>query len=71
MDADHVERVVHVEAVLAVAAVRVGTAAITVTQGGLNGVSESTTTSAVREGTQRLKEVLAGRTPSPDPSAVD
>jgi hypothetical protein len=53
---------------LAVAVVRVGTDAITVTQGGLNGASESTTASAVREGTQRLKEVLAGRTPSPDPS---
>ncbi|MEU9577555.1 hypothetical protein [Streptomyces chilikensis] len=56
---------------LTVAVVRVGDNAITLTQGGLDGAEESTTRSAVQQGTQRLQEVLAGRTPSPDPSFFD
>ncbi|NYV77821.1 hypothetical protein, partial [Streptomyces sp. UH6] len=56
---------------LAVAVVQVGANAITVTQGGLDGAEASTTRSAVQQGTQRLQDVLAGRTPSSDPSLFD
>ncbi|MEU6162145.1 hypothetical protein [Streptomyces sp. NPDC047130] len=56
---------------LGVAVVRIGANAITITQGGLDGVEESTTRSAVRQGAQRLEDVLAGRTPSADPSVFD
>ncbi|MEU3556257.1 hypothetical protein [Streptomyces fragilis] len=56
---------------LAVAVVRVGTNAITVTQGGVDGARASTTRSAVQQGTQRLEEVLAGRTPAPSQSVFD
>ncbi|AZM64144.1 MULTISPECIES: hypothetical protein [unclassified Streptomyces] len=56
---------------LDVAAVRIGTSAITVTNGGLDGADHDTTTAAVEQGTQRLQEVLAGRTPSPTPSGVE
>jgi hypothetical protein len=51
---------------LDVAAVRVGTDAIAVTNGGLDGADHDTTETAVQSGVQRLEEVQAGRTPSPD-----
>lgn len=55
---------------LDVAVVRVGSNAITVTNGGLDGADHDTTSAAVEQGTQRLQEVLAGRTPQPTPSGV-
>ncbi|MET9153417.1 hypothetical protein ABZX82_19410 [Streptomyces griseoflavus] len=55
---------------LDVAAVRLGTDAITVTNGGLDGASHDSTSAAVGNGTERLKEVRAGRTPQPTPSGV-
>jgi type V secretory pathway adhesin AidA len=55
---------------LDVAAVRVGEDAITVTAGGLDGDENDSVEQAVRLGTQRLKDVLAGRTPSPNPGEV-
>ncbi|MFJ9714671.1 hypothetical protein ACIRPQ_01780 [Streptomyces sp. NPDC101213] len=56
---------------LDVAVVRVGNDAITITNGGLDGADEDTTKTAVEQGTKRLKEVLAGRTPTPTPSNLD
>lgn len=56
---------------LDVAAVRVGTDAITVTNGGLDGADHDTTETAVRQGTQRLQDVLAGRTPKATPGPLD
>ncbi|MDQ1014704.1 hypothetical protein [Streptomyces afghaniensis] len=56
---------------LDVAAVRVGDDAITVTAGGLDGGESDSVGQAVRLGTQRLKDVLAGRTPAPNPSEFD
>ncbi|WP_454321077.1 hypothetical protein [Streptomyces phaeoluteigriseus] len=56
---------------LDVAVVRVGNDAITVTNGGLDGADEDTTKTAVEQGTKRLKEVQAGRTPTPTPSNLD
>ncbi|MET9502172.1 hypothetical protein ABZY42_10630 [Streptomyces sp. NPDC006622] len=56
---------------LDVAVVRVGDDAITITNGGLDGADEDTTESAVEQGTERLKEVRAGRTPTPTPSDLD
>ncbi|MFF7313926.1 hypothetical protein [Streptomyces sp. NPDC008137] len=56
---------------LTVAAVRVGNDAITVTTGGLDGDEQDSAEQAVRIGTQNLKDVLAGKTPSPDPSEVE
>ncbi|MFJ8187668.1 hypothetical protein [Streptomyces sp. NPDC096105] len=56
---------------LDVAAVQIGADAITVTNGGLEGADHDTTSAAVEQGTQRLQEVLAGRTPSPTPSGID
>jgi hypothetical protein len=56
---------------LDVAAVRVGTDAITLTNGGLDGVDGDSTEQAVKLGTARLKDVQAGRTPSADPGEVD
>ncbi|MEV6616388.1 hypothetical protein AB0N31_21495 [Streptomyces sp. NPDC051051] len=56
---------------LDVAVVRVGNDAITITNGGLDGADEDTTKAAVEQGTKRLKEVLAGRTPTPTPSMLD
>ncbi|WP_329262260.1 hypothetical protein OG223_45070 [Streptomyces sp. NBC_01478] len=53
------------------AVVRVGTDAITVTSGGLDGTEADTTETAVRQGTARLKDVLAGRTPAAQPGDVD
>ncbi|WP_328346109.1 hypothetical protein [Streptomyces violaceus] len=54
-----------------VAAVRVGNDAITVTAGGLDGGETDSVEQAVKLGTQRLKDVLAGKTPAPDPSQVE
>ncbi|MEV5088146.1 hypothetical protein AB0N18_09425 [Streptomyces griseoincarnatus] len=56
---------------LDVAAVQMGANAITVTNGGLDGADHDTTSAAVKQGTQRLQEVLAGRTPSPTPSGIN
>ncbi|MGC5233361.1 hypothetical protein [Streptomyces albogriseolus] len=56
---------------LDVAAVQIGADAITVTNGGLDGVDHDTTSAAVKQGTQRLEDVLAGRTPSPTPSGIN
>ncbi|MFC9164659.1 hypothetical protein ACFTZ8_28105 [Streptomyces fungicidicus] len=54
-----------------VAVVQVGANAITVTNGGTAGISHDTTTTAVKQGTQRLQEVLAGGTPQPTPSGIN
>ncbi|MET9758959.1 hypothetical protein ABZ016_07875 [Streptomyces sp. NPDC006372] len=56
---------------LDVAAVRVGDDAITVTAGGLDGGEQDSVDQAVKLGTQRLKDVLAGKTPSSNPSLFD
>ncbi|MGV4886242.1 hypothetical protein ACSR0Z_06430 [Streptomyces viridosporus] len=56
---------------LDVAAVRIGADAITVTNGGLDGADHDTTRAAVEQGTPRLEDVLAGRTPQPTPSGVE
>ncbi|MFI8952698.1 hypothetical protein ACIGO6_40335 [Streptomyces sp. NPDC053750] len=53
---------------LDVAAVRVGTSALTVTGGGLDGDEAASVEQAVRQGTERLKTVLDGGTPSPQPT---
>ncbi|MBT3149421.1 hypothetical protein HTV45_00590 [Streptomyces sp. CHD11] len=55
---------------LDVAAVQLGADAITVTNGGLDGAGHDTTSTAVEQGTKRLEDVLAGRTPQPTPSGV-
>ncbi|MER7491005.1 hypothetical protein ABTY20_35045 [Streptomyces sp. NPDC126497] len=56
---------------LDVAVVQVGANAITVTNGGTGGVDHDATSTAVEQGTQRLREVLAGRTPQPTPSGIE
>lgn len=56
---------------LDVAAVRVGGAAATVTNGGPSGADHPSTEDAVEEGAKRLQAVLAGKTPSPHPSEFD
>ncbi|MEU9167194.1 hypothetical protein AB0D34_05290 [Streptomyces sp. NPDC048420] len=56
---------------LDVAAVRVGTDAITVTNGGLDGADDDSTEQAVKLGTARLEDVRAGRTPAADPGEID
>ncbi|MFF3846249.1 hypothetical protein [Streptomyces sp. NPDC002328] len=56
---------------LDVAAVRVGSDAITVTNGGLAGVNHDSTEAAVQQGTPRLQDVLAGRSPQSTPSGVN
>ncbi|MEV2218019.1 hypothetical protein AB0H86_42460 [Streptomyces sp. NPDC050997] len=56
---------------LDVAVVRVGADAITVTGGGPAGGEGDSVERAVQQGTPRLKDVLAGRTPAADPSEVD
>lgn len=56
---------------LDVAAVRVGDDAITVTAGGLDGGEEDSVKQAVQQGTPRLQDVLAGKSPSPTPSGVN
>ena len=55
---------------LDVAAVRVAADAITVTAGGLDGDEDDSVQQAVKQGTQRLKDVQAGRTPAATPSPV-
>ncbi|MFJ2812909.1 hypothetical protein [Streptomyces sp. NPDC087294] len=56
---------------LGVAAVRVGTDAITVTAGGLGGDEEDSLKAAVERGTARLQDVQAGRTPAGEPAEID
>ena len=56
---------------LELAVVRVGTDAITVTSGGLDGTESDTTKTAVQQGTAHLKDVLAGRTSAAQPGDVD
>ncbi|WP_405975220.1 hypothetical protein OG496_46720 [Streptomyces sp. NBC_00988] len=56
---------------LQLAVVRVGTDAITVTSGGLDGTETDTTKAAVQDGTSHLKDVLAGRTPPAQPNNLD
>ncbi|XUL86557.1 hypothetical protein ACQ86D_07445 [Streptomyces galilaeus] len=56
---------------LELAVVRVGTDAITVTSGGLDGTESGTTQAAVQQGTSRLKDVLAGKTPPAQPGNLD
>ncbi|WP_399141870.1 hypothetical protein Q3A86_31330 [Streptomyces sp. NBUA17] len=56
---------------LDVATVRVGTSALTVTGGGLDGGQAASVERAVRQGTERLKTVLDGGTPAPLPGDVD
>ncbi|MER5755466.1 hypothetical protein [Streptomyces sp. NPDC002088] len=56
---------------LDVAAVQVGPNAITVTNGGVDGVDHDSTGNAVLFGTQRLKDVLAGKSPAPSPSEFE
>ncbi|MFC7846333.1 hypothetical protein [Streptomyces sp. NPDC057382] len=53
---------------LDVAAVRVGDDAITVTAGGLDGDENDSTKQAVEQGTQRLQDVLAGKSPAASPT---
>ncbi|MFF0114376.1 hypothetical protein [Streptomyces prasinus] len=56
---------------LDVAAVQVGADAITVTNGGLDGANHAATEAAVGQGTPRLEQVLAGRTPQSTPTGVE
>ncbi|MEV0481961.1 hypothetical protein AB0I69_15300 [Streptomyces sp. NPDC050508] len=56
---------------LELAVVRVGSDAITITSGGLDGTESDTTKAAVQQGTTHLKDVLAGRTPPAQPGDVD
>ncbi|MET7452994.1 hypothetical protein ABZT03_14055 [Streptomyces sp. NPDC005574] len=56
---------------LDVAAVRVGTDAITVTGGGLDGNESDSVQNAVQQGTPRLEDVQAGKTPAGEPSEQD
>ncbi|MFD9444176.1 hypothetical protein ACFWBR_32765 [Streptomyces sp. NPDC060006] len=51
------------------AAVRVGDSALSLTNGGLDDIDSDDTRQAAQLGTQRLQEVLAGRTPAARPSA--
>jgi hypothetical protein len=52
---------------LDIAAVRVGDSAIFLTNGGLGGADGNSTAQAVQQGTQRLQDVLAGKTPAEQP----
>ncbi len=56
---------------LDIATVRVATSAVTVMGGGLDGGQTETVQQAARQGTDRLKTVLAGGTPSPQPTDLD
>ncbi|MFF2361946.1 hypothetical protein ACFVU0_04330 [Streptomyces sp. NPDC058122] len=47
------------------AAVRVGDSALSLTNGGLSGTEHQSTEQAVQAGTNRLKDVLAGKSPAP------
>jgi len=51
--------------------VLVGADAITVTAGGLDGGQKDSVEEAVKQGTPRLKDVQAGKTPKPNPSELD
>ncbi|MFJ7332867.1 hypothetical protein ACIQU3_05650 [Streptomyces sp. NPDC101110] len=53
---------------LNVAAVRVGDDAITVTAGGLEGGEDDSMKQAVQQGTPRLEDVLAGKSPAASPT---
>ncbi|MEW2452083.1 hypothetical protein AB0896_31770 [Streptomyces parvulus] len=55
---------------LDVAVVRVGTSALAVTGGGLDGDQADAVEQGVRQGTDRLKTVLDGGTPSPQPTPM-
>ncbi|MDQ1027914.1 hypothetical protein QF035_005496 [Streptomyces umbrinus] len=50
------------------AAVRVGDSALSLTNGGLDGVSANSTRQAAQLGTQRLQDVLAGKKPAARPA---
>ncbi|MEU9368945.1 hypothetical protein AB0D78_37935 [Streptomyces avermitilis] len=50
-----------------IAAVRVGDNAVSLTNGGLGGADSDSTNQAVQLGTQRLTDVLAGKTPAEQP----
>ncbi|MFF1304235.1 hypothetical protein [Streptomyces sp. NPDC058307] len=56
---------------LDVAALRVGTDAISITNGGLDGADHDSTEQAAKLGAARLEDVRAGRTPSADPDEID
>ncbi|WP_217253567.1 hypothetical protein [Streptomyces sp. AC602_WCS936] len=56
---------------LDIAAVRVGGSALTVTGGGLDGREITAVEQGARQGTERLKTVLEGGTPSPQPTNLD
>jgi len=56
---------------LDVAAVRLGTDAITITNGGLGGADSDSTKTAAELGTARLKVVQSGGTPSADPAEIE
>ncbi|MFE7168329.1 hypothetical protein [Streptomyces sp. NPDC057616] len=53
---------------LDVAVVRVGDDAITITAGGLDGAQQQSAGQAATKGTQRLKDVLSGKTPAAGPA---
>jgi hypothetical protein len=53
------------------AAVRIGPNVISISNGGLEGIDSSATARAVEHGAQRLKDVLAGRTPPGLPSQIE
>lgn len=50
------------------AAVRVGGSALSLTNGGLDGAETDSTVQAVQQGTPRLQQVLAGKTPAASPT---
>ncbi|MER7837055.1 hypothetical protein ABTY98_14390 [Streptomyces sp. NPDC096040] len=54
-----------------VAVLRIGASGAAVTNGSLSGVDHDSTALAVRNGAQRLKDVLSGKTPAPLPSQFD
>ncbi|GAA0652449.1 lipoprotein [Streptomyces thermocarboxydovorans] len=54
---------------LDIGVVRVGSDALTVTAGGLNGGEKDSVEAALQQGTERLKDVLAGRTPPASPTS--
>jgi hypothetical protein len=56
---------------LDVAAVRVGTDALTATGGGPDGDESDSVKNAARQGTQRLEDVQAGKTPAAEPGEQD
>ncbi|MFG2346202.1 hypothetical protein [Streptomyces phaeochromogenes] len=53
------------------AAVRVGDSALSLTNGGLDGVSADSTRQAAQLGTQRLQDVLAGKKPAARPASQE